>query len=48
MKLAIDSYSYHRYFGEISLGVEEDLGSRIAMRGFLDRAKALRVVRGVA
>ena len=43
MKLAIDSYTYHRYFGEIYPGIEQDPGSRITMRGFLDRAHALGV-----
>lgn len=43
MKLAIDSYSYHRYFGEIYPGIEQDPGSRITMRDFLDRAHALGV-----
>lgn len=43
MKLAIDSYSYHRYFGEIYAGLEDDPGTRITMRDFVDRAKALGV-----
>ena len=43
MKLAIDSYSYHRYFGEIYAGIEQDPGIRMTMRGFLDRAHALGV-----
>jgi 3-oxoisoapionate decarboxylase len=43
VKLAIDSYSYHRYFGEVYAGLEQDPGSRITMRDFLDRAKALGV-----
>lgn len=43
MKLAIDSYSYHRYFGEVYQGIEADPGSRITMHDFLDRAHALGV-----
>ncbi|SMG56039.1 sugar phosphate isomerase/epimerase family protein [Paraburkholderia susongensis] len=43
MKLAIDSYSYHRYFGEVYPGLEADPGSRITMEAFIDRAKALGV-----
>jgi sugar phosphate isomerase/epimerase len=43
VKLAIDSYSYHRYFGEVYAGLEQDPGTRITMRDFLDRAKALGV-----
>jgi len=43
MKLAIDSYSYHRYFGEIYPGLEKDPGSRMTMRDFLERANALGV-----
>lgn len=43
MKLAIDSYSYHRYFGEVYAGLEQDPGTRITMQGFVDRAQALGV-----
>ncbi|MDR5776690.1 MULTISPECIES: hypothetical protein, partial [unclassified Caballeronia] len=43
MKLAIDSYSYHRYFGEVYPALEEDPGTRITMEGFVNRAKALGV-----
>jgi 3-oxoisoapionate decarboxylase len=43
MKLAIDSYSYHRYFGEVYPVLEQDPGTRITMEGFVDRAKALGV-----
>ncbi|SAK48620.1 Xylose isomerase-like TIM barrel [Caballeronia pedi] len=43
MKLAIDSYSYHRYFGEVYAGLEQDPGIRITMQGFVDRAKELGV-----
>ncbi|RKP49652.1 sugar phosphate isomerase/epimerase family protein [Pararobbsia silviterrae] len=43
MKLAIDSYSYHRYFGEIYPGLEADPGTRLTLREFIDRAHALGV-----
>jgi len=43
MKLAIDSYSYHRYFGEIYPVIEQDPGTRIGVHDFLDKAKALDV-----
>ncbi|MDB5847880.1 MAG: xylose isomerase, partial [Rhodoferax sp.] len=43
MKIAIDSYSYHRYFGEIYPGIEQDPGTRIGMHDFLDKAQALGV-----
>ncbi|WP_458763515.1 sugar phosphate isomerase/epimerase family protein [Cupriavidus basilensis] len=43
MKLAIDSYCFHRYFGEVYPGIEEDPGSRMTMRGFLERASSLGV-----
>lgn len=43
MKLAIDSYSYHRYFGEVYPELEEDPGTRITMDTFIERAKALGV-----
>ncbi|WP_341645532.1 sugar phosphate isomerase/epimerase family protein [Thauera sp. SDU_THAU2] len=43
MKIAIDSYSYHRYFGEIYPGLEEDPGSRMSMGDFVDRAHELGV-----
>ncbi|MDR5802360.1 sugar phosphate isomerase/epimerase family protein [Caballeronia sp. LZ001] len=43
MKLAIDSYSYHRYFGEVYPVLEEDPGTRITMEGFVNRAQALGV-----
>ncbi|MDR6859972.1 hypothetical protein [Variovorax guangxiensis] len=43
MKLAIDSYSYHRYFGEIYPVIEQDPGTRIGMHEFLNKAKALDV-----
>lgn len=43
MKLAIDSYTYHRYFGEVYPGLEKDPGSRMTVRDFLERASALGV-----
>ncbi len=43
MKLAIDSYCYHRYFGEVYAGLEQDPGRRMTMHDFLDRAHALAV-----
>jgi sugar phosphate isomerase/epimerase len=43
VKIAIDSYSYHRYFGEIYPGLEQDPGSRMTMHDFLLRAHALGV-----
>lgn len=43
MKVAIDSYTYHRYFGEIYPKLETDPGSRMNMAGFVERAHALGV-----
>ena len=43
MQLAIDSYCYHRHFGEIYPGLETDPGTRITMDEFLERARALGV-----
>lgn len=43
MKLAIDSYSYHRYFGEIYPGLETDPGTRMTVSDFVERAHALGV-----
>jgi hypothetical protein len=40
MKLAIDSYCYHRYFGEVYPGLETDPGHRITIDDFLERARA--------
>ena len=42
MQVGIDTYSYHRYFGEIREG-EEDPGIRWTTTDFLDRAVALDV-----
>lgn len=43
MKLAIDSYCYHRYFGEWYEGLQADPGSRLSVWDFLDRAQAFKV-----
>jgi len=43
MQLAIDSYCYHRFFGEIYPGLETDPGRRMTMDDFLQRAQALGV-----
>ena len=43
MKLGIDTYCYHRYFGEIYPNIERDPGSRMTLRDFLLRAKQLDV-----
>jgi sugar phosphate isomerase/epimerase len=39
MKLAIDSYCYHRYFGEIYPDLQSDPGKRMTVWDFLNRAK---------
>ncbi|MBI1831105.1 MAG: sugar phosphate isomerase/epimerase [Planctomycetes bacterium] len=39
MKLAIDSYCYHRYFGEIYPGLQTDPGRRMTIWDFLKRAR---------
>lgn len=43
MKLAIDSYCYHRYFGEIYAGLQRDPGRRMTVWDFLKRARRLGV-----
>ena len=43
MKPAIDSYCYHRYFGECYAGLEQDPGRRISVWDFLDKAQAMGV-----
>jgi len=43
VKIGIDSYCYHRYFGEVYPNIERDPGVRISTQQFLDRAKALGV-----
>jgi sugar phosphate isomerase/epimerase len=40
MKVAIDSYCYHRFFGEIYPGLEQDPGQRMSLLDFVDRAVA--------
>lgn len=41
MKIGIDSYSFHRYFGEWYDGLQEDIGVRWSIEMFLDRAASL-------
>ncbi|MDR3534176.1 MAG: sugar phosphate isomerase/epimerase [Rhodopila sp.] len=43
MKIGIDSYCYHRFFGEIYSGLETDPGTRMNVWDFLDRAASLKV-----
>ena len=43
MKIAIDSYCYHRYFGECYPNVQTDPGTRMTVWDFLKRAKKHRV-----
>lgn len=43
MQLAIDSYCYHRYFGEWYAGLQSDPGRRLTPWDFLDRAQAFQV-----
>jgi sugar phosphate isomerase/epimerase len=40
MRPAIDSYTYHRYFGEWYDGLQSDPGARMTVFDFLDRAAA--------
>lgn len=40
MKLAIDSYCYHRYFGEWYAALQVDPGSRMTVWDFIERAVA--------
>jgi len=42
MKIGIDNYCYHRFFGEI-YAQQKDPGRRITIEWFIDRAKALGV-----
>ena len=39
MKLAIDSYCYHRYFGEVYPGLQTDPGKRMSVWDFLRHAR---------
>jgi len=43
VKIGIDSYCYHRYFGEVYPNIERDPGVRISTQQFLGRAQALGV-----
>lgn len=43
MKLAIDSYCYHRFFGEWYDGIEQDPGRKITVWDFLDKAQGMGV-----
>jgi len=43
MQIAIDSYCYHRLFGEWYDGLQTDPGRRMTVWDFLDRAQALGV-----
>lgn len=43
MKLGIDSYSYHRYFGEVYEGVQKAPSKKMELEDFLKRAKELGV-----
>jgi sugar phosphate isomerase/epimerase len=40
VKLGIDSYTYHRYFGDWYAGLQDDPGERLTVFEFLDRAAA--------
>jgi sugar phosphate isomerase/epimerase len=42
-KIGIDSYSYHRLFGEYYEGLQIDIGQRISIWDFLERASAYGV-----
>jgi sugar phosphate isomerase/epimerase len=43
MKIAIDSYCYHRYFGEVYPGLQRPADRRMTVWDFLKRAKQLGV-----
>ena len=43
MKVAIDSYSYHRYFGEWYEGLQNDIGRHKSVWEFLEEAKQHQV-----
>jgi sugar phosphate isomerase/epimerase len=43
LKPAIDSYTYHRYFGEWYEGLQDDPGTRMTVFDFLDRAQSFGV-----
>lgn len=39
MKIGIDSYCYHRFFGEVYPGLETDPGTRLTITEVIDKAK---------
>lgn len=43
MKIGIDSYCYHRFFGEWYAGLQQDVGRRMSVFDFIDRAAELGV-----
>lgn len=43
VRVGIDSYCYHRYFGEIYPGIEQDPGIRLTLDDFLERARTMHV-----
>ncbi|MTH64122.1 sugar phosphate isomerase/epimerase family protein [Paracoccus shanxieyensis] len=43
MKIAIDGYCYHRYFGEVYPGLEQPPAQDMTLPGFIARAQALGV-----
>lgn len=43
MKIAIDSYCYHRYFGEVYPNLEQPPAYRMTLEDFIDRARAHEV-----
>lgn len=43
MNLGIDSYSYHRYFGEVYEGIQKEPDKKMDLEDFLKRAKELGV-----
>jgi hypothetical protein len=47
VKIGIDSFCYHRFFGEVYPGLEADPGASLSVPEFIDRALA-HAVDGVA
>ena len=43
MKIAIDSYCYHRYFGEVYAGLQHPANRTMTVWDFLRRARRLGV-----
>jgi hypothetical protein len=43
MRVGIDSYCYHHYFGEIYSGLETDPGRRFSRENFLEKSHAFGV-----